>query len=94
MSATDTSAFEAKVSAEGYEIFKRTLQPGEGLDDHAHDFDVWGLVTAGEFRITVEGTTTGYRAGQEFRLDSGCEHSESAGPEGVTFVVGRRKAEG
>lgn len=94
MSAIDTSEFEAKVSAQGYEIFQRTLGPLEGLSDHAHDYDVWGLVTSGEFRITVDGATTGYREGQEFRLEAGCDHRESAGPEGVSFVVGRRTRQG
>ena len=90
MSITDTSAFEEKVSGKGYVIVHKTLKPFEGLDDHAHDYEVWGLVMEGEFRITVDGETRGYREGEEFQLDAGCDHSESAGPEGVTFVVGRR----
>lgn len=90
MSTIDTSSFESKVSAQGYGIFRRTLGPSEGLGDHAHDYDVWGLVLSGEFRITVDGVTTSYRPGQEFRLEAGCDHSEIAGREGVSFVVGRR----
>ena len=89
MSITDTSDFEAKVSAQGYAIVRKTLGPSEGLGDHAHDYDAWGLVTAGEFRITVDGETKSYREGEEFRLGAGCGHSESAGPAGVSFVVGR-----
>ena len=90
MAITDTSDFEAKVLEQGYDVFRRTLEPSEGLGDHAHDYDVWGFVTAGEFSITVEGTTKSYSEGEEFLLEAGCEHSEAAGPEGCTFVVGRR----
>lgn len=90
MAVSDTSAFEAKVSEKGYEIFRRTLGPSEGLSDHDHDYDVWGLVISGEFRITINGTTSSYREGEEFLLEAGCDHSESAGLEGVSFVVGRR----
>ena len=90
MAITDTSAFEAKVAAQDYDVFRRTLGPSEGLGEHAHDYDVWGYVTSGEFRITVQGTTKIYREGEEFLLETGCAHSESAGPEGCTFVVGRR----
>ena len=90
MASIDTSAFEARVAEQGYEVFRRTLGPSEGLGDHAHDYDVWGLVISGEFRITVEGTTTRYREGEEFLLEAGCAHSESAGTQGCSFLVGRR----
>ncbi len=89
MSVGDTSAFEAKVAAAGYAIVKRSIEPSAGLDDHDHDYDVWGLVTAGEFRITVDGETAIYPAGSEFRLQAGCRHSEEAGPGGASLVVGR-----
>lgn len=89
MNITDTSAFEARVAAEGYAIVKRSIGASEGLDDHDHDYDVWGLVTEGEFRITVDGETRRYPAGTEFRLAAGCSHSEQAGPAGASLVVGR-----
>lgn len=88
---TDTSAFEKKISSQGYEtIVRRVLPPSEGLDDHAHDYDVWGLITEGEFRITMNGETKSYREGDEFQLDADCSHSESAGEDGATLVIGRR----
>lgn len=93
MAITDTAAFEAKAAAQGYKIFRRTLGPSEGLGDHTHDYDVWGLVTSGEFRITENGTTRVYPEGAEFRLEAGCAHSESAGSQGCSFVVGRRTGE-
>ena len=90
MTAIDTAAFKAKVTAEGYQVFDRTLVAGDGLDLHTHDFDVWGLVLSGAFTIAVDGVAVSYEKGQEFQLDAGCPHSESVGPEGATFIVGRR----
>lgn len=88
---TDTSAFEKKVSSQGYDIIvRRDLPPLEGLDDHAHDYDVWGLITKGEFRITMNDETRSYREGDEFQLDAACPHSESAGEGGASLVIGRR----
>ena len=89
MGNTDTPGFETNLSAPGYAIVKRSVGPSEGLDDHDHDYDVWGLVTEGEFQITVDGRTSRFPAGSEFRLEAGCSHSEQAGPAGASLVVGR-----
>ena len=32
-----------------------------------------------------------YRIGDTFSMTHGCRHSEHAGPEGATYVAGRRK---
>ncbi|RVU38280.1 cupin domain-containing protein [Hwanghaeella grinnelliae] len=90
MTNIDTAAFEDRVTSQGYVTVARKLGPSEGLDDHTHDFDAWGLVTSGEFHVTVDGETTIYGAGDEFKLAAGCVHSECAGPSGVTFLAGRR----
>lgn len=89
MTVIETSEFEAKLSAQGYTIVRRSVAPLEGLDDHEHDYGVWGLVTEGAFTITVDGQTRSYPAGTEFRLEAGCSHSEAAGPSGASLVVGR-----
>ncbi len=89
MDTSDTSAFEASLSARGYSVVKRRIGPSEGLGDHAHDYDVWGLVTDGVFSISVDGDTRHYAAGEEFRLEAGCVHTEEAGPDGAALVVGR-----
>lgn len=90
MTQIDTAAFEERVEAEGYSVVPRELGAGEGLGEHAHEFDAWGLVTAGEFHITVDGNKSVYRPGEEFKLPAGCLHSERAGPEGAAFIAGRR----
>jgi quercetin dioxygenase-like cupin family protein len=92
MADTDTNAFEAEVSAEGYDVFTKSMPAGETIGDHTHDFDVQLLVTAGEIAITVDGETTTCRAGNRFALEAHRVHSEAVGPEGVSYIVGRRGA--
>ena len=50
-------------------------------------------MTAGDIKITVDGKTRRYGVGDEFSMDLGQLHSELVGPEGVSFVVGRRACE-
>jgi quercetin dioxygenase-like cupin family protein len=90
MGYIDTDKFEKRATSEGYAVSPREVGPSEGLDDHTHDFDAWGLITAGEFHITVDGKTTVYATGDEFKLPAGCLHSEKAGPTGASFLAGRR----
>jgi len=61
------------------------------LGDHDHPFDVRGLVTAGEFTVTIDGDSRRYGPGDQFAVVAGRVHSEVVGPEGVTFLVGRRE---
>ena len=51
------------------------------------------LVTQGEISVTVDGETTTCRAGDRFALEANRVHSEVVGPEGVSYVVGRRQAD-
>lgn len=90
MARIETDEFQKRVEGQGYAVVPREVGPSEGLDDHTHDFDAWGLVTAGEFHITVDGNTTVYRPGEEFKLPAGCLHAERAGPAGASFLAGRR----
>ncbi len=86
----ETKAFESRLAQEGFTVVNRELAPGEGADDHAHDFEAWGLVTAGAFHITCAGESRRYGPGDEFRVAAGTPHSERAGEAGAAFVVGRR----
>lgn len=91
MTIIDTASFEKRATAEGYVIVERDLGPSLTVDEHSHEFDAWGLVTAGEFHITLDGSTTVYRTGEEFKLEAGCLHSEMTGPNGATYLAGRRE---
>jgi len=82
--------FETALAADGFAVAMKSMDPSMVVDDHTHDFEVRGLVTEGHFNITVGGQTTRYAAGDRFEMAAGCVHSEEIGPDGVTFVVGRR----
>lgn len=85
--------FEAGLQAEGFEtITTVTKEPGYAMGDHAHPFDACALITAGSITLAVDGFVSIYNAGDVFRLAAGTSHTESAGPEGVTYRVGRRGA--
>ncbi len=87
----DRTAFEAELQREGYQVVVNTMQPSAVNPEHAHDFDARLLVVAGEMTIVAEGQKKTYHAGDTFSMTHGCRHSEQAGPEGATYVAGRRK---
>jgi quercetin dioxygenase-like cupin family protein len=89
----DTQAFEAELRRDGYqEILTRSAKPGP-TPVHTHPFDARAMVIAGEMTVTWDGGTTTCKAGDTFQLEAGREHSETYGPQGATFVVGRRTRE-
>jgi quercetin dioxygenase-like cupin family protein len=85
--------FEAGLKAEGFEtITTVTKEPGYAMGDHAHPFDACALITTGSITLDVGGAITTYSAGDIFRLAAGTPHTEGAGPQGVSYRVGRRGA--
>ena len=63
---------------------------GYALGEHQHPFDACALITAGDITLVVDGTSRNYAAGDIFRLPAGVVHQENAGPDGVSYLVGRR----
>jgi quercetin dioxygenase-like cupin family protein len=89
----DKTAFEAELRRDGYgEISVVRFEIGHDLPVHAHAYDVRALVIEGELTIVVGGKPRRYRPGEVFSLAAGCPHAEQAGPEGVRFLSGRRRA--
>ena len=87
----DTTDFEAELKGQGFDAVERKEgAPGFATQPHAHPFDVRGLILSGEFILTTDGTPRTYRAGETFALDAGCMHTERFGPEGSTYMVGRK----
>ena len=84
------ASFEAELSRDGYEIVTNTMPPDKLNPEHVHSFDAYLLVTAGRMTIAANGLTNTYQAGETFRMPAGCRHSETAGPEGATYIAGRR----
>ena len=87
----DKQAFTSALERDGYqEISTRTQDALRENSAHSHPFSVRALMLAGEMTLTYEGKTQVCRAGDEFSMQAGCEHSEKFGPEGATYLVGRR----
>ena len=83
--------FETGLKAERYdEITTVDRAVGYALGEHQHPFDACALITAGDITLVVDGTARNYAAGDIFRLPAGVVHQENAGPDGVSYLVGRR----
>ena len=63
---------------------------GYAMGEHQHPFDACALITAGDFTLVVDGVSTRYGVGDVFRLPAGTPHLEAAGPQGVSYLSGRR----
>jgi quercetin dioxygenase-like cupin family protein len=88
----DQTAFEAELRRDGYqEIFTRQFPGDHNLAEHDHPFDARALVLTGEFTIGIDGQSSLYRPGDVFAVPAGCRHTERAGADGVSFLVGRRR---
>ena len=86
----DRTAIEATLQRDGYEVVVRTMEPSTTNPEHAHDFDARVLVVAGEMTLARDGASRAYRPGESFEIIHGHRHAEIAGPDGATYIAGRR----
>lgn len=87
----DRAQFEQTLQAQGYEVSTVSRAAHGRLDVHTHPFEARALILTGEIRIRCEDEEERlYRPGEVFHLAHGQPHSESYGPEGVSYLVGRR----
>ena len=83
--------FEAQLKADHFDEAVPVDRPvGYALGEHQHPFDACALITAGDITLVVDGVSSRYRAGDIFRLPAGTPHLEAAGPQGVSYLSGRR----
>lgn len=87
----DRAAFEASLKADGYaETLTRRMEAGATAPSHTHPFDARLFILEGEFILEREGATRRYGPGEAFEVPAGVPHAESFGPQGATYLVGRR----
>ena len=85
------AAFINSVIADGYaEPVTVTREPNASVDTHSHPFSAKALILEGEIRLVVSDVSKIYRPGDIFQLDINTPHQEYYGPQGVTYLVGRR----
>ena len=83
--------FKAALARDGFsDIEVRTIAANVHNKEHAHAFDVRALMLAGELTLSAQGKQATYRTGEIFTLAANCEHVEQFGPQGATYLVGRR----
>jgi quercetin dioxygenase-like cupin family protein len=58
---------------------------------HSHTFEPMALIIEGEMSIESGGVTSRYQVGDIFHLQPNQLHSESYGPQGVTYLVSRKE---
>ncbi|MDR5751945.1 MULTISPECIES: cupin [unclassified Caballeronia] len=83
--------FLAELAREGFqEIVTVTREPNLAMDLHAHPFEAKALIIAGDLTIRAGESQRHYGPGDVFHLATNAPHSESYGPDGVTYLVGRK----
>ena len=87
----DQSAFEQSCAQDGFAAVEEKQGQSEFTSNmHTHPFTARIMVLSGEFTVTRNDATEVYTPGGSFTMDSGCEHAESFGVDGATYLVARK----
>jgi quercetin dioxygenase-like cupin family protein len=87
----DATEFEGSLKQAGFqEIETKKVAANTATQPHSHAFSVRALVLAGDITLTSEGQSRTFRTGEVFEMTAGCVHSERYGPDGSTYLVGRK----
>ena len=87
----NTQEFHDELKANRFDVAVAIDRPvGYAMSEHQHPFDACALILAGDLTLVVDGVSTCYRSGEVFRLPAGTPHLEAAGPQGVSYLSGRR----
>jgi quercetin dioxygenase-like cupin family protein len=89
----DHSTFETACKHDGYADVEEKSGPADFTSKpHTHPFAVRALILSGEFRLTRDGQTEVFHPGETFSMQAHCEHAESFGPHGASYLVARKHA--
>ncbi|WP_137181506.1 cupin domain-containing protein [Roseomonas sp. AR75] len=87
----DRASWEAGLARDGFAgPLDRRMEAGQAAPEHTHPFDARLLILDGAFILTCQGETRRYGPGESFELAANTPHAEACGPEGATYLVGRR----
>jgi len=82
---------KATLKKEGYtHIFTWFDSPEEYYTPHTHPEDRDHIIIQGEATIDMNGESHVYRVGDRFLLPANVSHAATIGPEGSTYVFGKK----
>jgi len=91
VSGAETMLAYLQLTSSGYgQIETKSLDPRPVNAEHAHEYDIRGIVTAGTFIVWQDNKPASYRPGEVFAVPAGTRNSEQVGPDGARVVVGRK----
>jgi quercetin dioxygenase-like cupin family protein len=86
----DRATFESSLKTDGYEPVERRMEANQFNPEHAHEFDARVMVLDGEMTISRGGKPQVFRAGDVCEIAAGTPHTEKSGPNGASYLAGRR----
>ena len=88
----ERAAFEAGLALDGFqETVERALAPAEATPEHSHPFDARLLILSGRLVLALGEARHSYGPGEVFDVPRDRPHAEIAGPEGASYLAGRRR---
>lgn len=85
--------FARSLASDGFAPAVKVEREAHGMmDHHTHPFEAKALILHGDIRIVTTAGERTYRAGDIFHLQAEEPHTEYYGPQGVTYLVGRKES--
>ncbi len=87
----DPERFTLQLREQGFEQVTTVMREPNGfLDTHTHPFEAKALILSGEITLVCQGREQRYQPGEVFHLAMAEPHTERYGPQGVSYLVGRK----
>lgn len=86
----DQDEFASRLRRDGFQEVTTVAREAGSMGEHAHPFEAEALILEGELQIRTADEERSYKAGDVFHLQPGVRHSETYGPQGVKYLVGRK----
>jgi mannose-6-phosphate isomerase-like protein (cupin superfamily) len=86
-------AFESDLRRDGFTVTYGGQKPNTVFEPHTHgDDELRIMVLAGAVTVVRGNAAETFRAGQHCVVEAGCLHSDIIGPDGASYIIGRRAA--
>lgn len=89
--ALTAEAFESDLRREGFTVTYGGARPNTVFEPHTHgDDELRIMVLKGSVSVVRGNASETFTAGQHCVVEAGCMHSDIIGPEGASYIIGRR----